>query len=435
MSVDRYGALYVPETWSREILKITDPSSAAPELSVLAGDGMYGGVPTGQVPAATVGLGDPESVSVSPNLTVCVADQSWNRFVEITGVPSVPDAPAVLHTIAGDKSVTLTFDTPGDDGGSAITRYEYSIDGGLTWTTLDVTGEPHHSATITGLTAGTGYTFQVRAVNAVGVGPDLAGAAVTPTSTPEIPRSTDPATITGTDTVGHTLTCARGDWASDPSHYGYQWTRDGVKIRGATHSTYRLRDSDEGHDLSCTVTATDADGAARSTTTAVTVPLSRGAACPIPVGSLAGTVLGPVALGDTRTQARSMLPRFDRYSYHTDNFCLSEGPGIRLGYASKQLLGEAHMRHTLNGRIVLALTANRYYELDGVRPGTKVAAVGRQLGLGQPLRFGRNTWYTIHGPASTGVLKVRHGVIEEVGIANRQITGDRAAERRLLRSF
>ncbi|MGO9902437.1 MAG: fibronectin type III domain-containing protein [Solirubrobacteraceae bacterium] len=157
--------------------------------------------------------------------------------------------------------------------------------------------------------------------------------------------------------------------------------------------------------------------------------------CPVPTGSLAGTVLGPVALGDTQAHVRAMLPRFARYSYHTDNFCLAGGPGIRVGYASARLLGEAHMRPGLAGRIVLALTANRYYTLDGVRPGARVAAVAGQLRLGQPLRLGRNTWYTIHAPAGTGVLKVRHGVIEEVGIANRQITGDRAAERLLLSSF
>jgi hypothetical protein len=93
------------------------------------------------------------------------------------------------------------------------------------------------------------------------------------------------------------------------------------------------------------------------------------------------------------------------------------------------------MRPTLADKIVLVLTANHYYALDGVRPGARIAAVARQLKLGKPFRWGRNTWYLVARHASNGLLKVRHGVILEVGIANRQLTDHHAAEQQLLRSF
>jgi hypothetical protein len=48
---------------------------------------------------------------------------------------------------------------------------------------------------------------------------------------------------------------------------------------------------------------------------------------------------------------------------------------------------------------------------------------------------GLNTWYLAPGTDSRGVLKVRHGVIEEVGIANRRLTASRVAARRFLKSF
>jgi len=41
----------------------------------------------------------------------------------------------------------------------------------------------------------------------------------------------------------------------------------------------------------------------------------------------------------------------------------------------------------------------------------------------------------IPGKTSNGVLKVRDGVVWEVGIANKQLTSNRAAELRLLRNF
>ncbi len=41
----------------------------------------------------------------------------------------------------------------------------------------------------------------------------------------------------------------------------------------------------------------------------------------------------------------------------------------------------------------------------------------------------------IPGATSNGVLKVRHGIIEEVGITNERLTATRAAQTRLLTSF
>jgi hypothetical protein len=50
--------------------------------------------------------------------------------------------------------------------------------------------------------------------------------------------------------------------------------------------------------------------------------------------------------------------------------------------------------------------------------------------------FGGDLKVTL-GPdgASRGVLKVRHGVIEEIGVANRRLTDSSRADRRFLTSF
>ena len=73
-----------------------------------------------------------------------------------------PGAPTNLLLTVGDGQVTLTWDAPEEDGGSAITDYEYRIDGKGRWISTGSTDTTH---TVTGLDNGTEYTFEVRAVN------------------------------------------------------------------------------------------------------------------------------------------------------------------------------------------------------------------------------------------------------------------------------
>lgn len=70
--------------------------------------------------------------------------------------------------------------------------------------------------------------------------------------------------ITGTKTVGQTLTCSSGTWSKSPT-YAYQWLRSGAPIIGATASTRVLAAPDEGALMSCTVTATNAGVSAVAT--------------------------------------------------------------------------------------------------------------------------------------------------------------------------
>ena len=80
---------------------------------------------------------------------------------------TVPDAPMNLLTDATDGAVTLTWEAPENDGGSAITDYEYRIDRRNPWISIGSTDTAH---TLTGLVNGTAYVFEVRAVNRIGRG-------------------------------------------------------------------------------------------------------------------------------------------------------------------------------------------------------------------------------------------------------------------------
>ena len=84
---------------------------------------------------------------------------------------TVPDAPINLVAETTDGAVTLTWEAPEDDGGSAVTDYEYRIDQRGDWISIGSTATTH---TVTGLVNGTTYVFQVRALNRVGrSGPSL----------------------------------------------------------------------------------------------------------------------------------------------------------------------------------------------------------------------------------------------------------------------
>lgn len=76
--------------------------------------------------------------------------------------------------------------------------------------------------------------------------------------------------ITGTLTVGQTLTSSTGTWTgSAPITYTYQWKRAGVAIGGATASTYMLVTADGGALITFTVTGTNAFGNSSATSASV----------------------------------------------------------------------------------------------------------------------------------------------------------------------
>jgi hypothetical protein len=159
--------------------------------------------------------------------------------------------------------------------------------------------------------------------------------------------------------------------------------------------------------------------------------------CPRATGRLTGVTLGRLRLGMTRTRARHILPRFStRGRRFMDFFCLSP-IGIRVGYPSPKLLRTVSKRdrRRVSGRVVLALTADSYYALRGVHPGRRLASVARSLRAGRGFRVGLNTWYLTPNGSSRGVLKVRHGVIEEIGLADKSLTSTRRAALRFFKSF
>jgi hypothetical protein len=88
---------------------------------------------------------------------------------------TVPGAPSISNVTIGSGLANVTFVLPGYDGGSMITRYTVSSNGG------QIVYGTRSPITVTGLTDGAPYTFTVAANNDVGTGADSASSSsVTP---------------------------------------------------------------------------------------------------------------------------------------------------------------------------------------------------------------------------------------------------------------
>jgi hypothetical protein len=125
----------------------------------------------------------------------------------------------------------------------------------------------HSISCIVIATAGS-ETAEEESFNSIAIG----GVSGTEPKNEELPKVSP-----STATVGQRLTCQIGKWSGTPEiKYTYQWLRDGSKIEPAqTEEQYVVQSADEGHKLSCKVTATNGFGEASATSRSVEVPATQ----------------------------------------------------------------------------------------------------------------------------------------------------------------
>ena len=167
-----------------------------------------------------------------------------------TGAPStttsatprtVPGAPTGLTATPGSTQVTLSWTAPITNGGSAITDYviEYSSNDGSSWTTFTDATSTVTSATVTGLTNGTAYTFRVSAVNAAGTGATSTTTSATPRTVPGAPTGL---TVTpGNASVTATWTAPINNGGSAITGYQVGISPDGANWTTLPHGTTTSR--------------------------------------------------------------------------------------------------------------------------------------------------------------------------------------------------
>ncbi len=128
---------------------------------------------------------------------------------------TTPNAPGITSIVADDSELSVRF-SAGATSGSAITSYQYSINGGSTWVTASATSSP---IVITGLANGTRYQVALRAVNIVGSGATSNVIASTPRTTPSAPTISSVTAGANQATVAFTLSNNGG---SPVTNYEYR---------------------------------------------------------------------------------------------------------------------------------------------------------------------------------------------------------------------
>jgi len=93
----------------------------------------------------------------------------------------VPDAPTNLVVTPINTGGMIQFAAPSSIGGSAISNYEYSTDGGTNWVTPSPAITTSPIIISSGLTNCTSYSIKIRAVNTSGSGSVSVEASLTPT--------------------------------------------------------------------------------------------------------------------------------------------------------------------------------------------------------------------------------------------------------------
>jgi Tol biopolymer transport system component len=200
-------------------------------------------------------------------------DPSWQS------VPAtVPGAPTGVAATAGNASAAVSWTAPASDGGSVVTSYRVTASPGGAGVTASGSAR---TATVTGLTNGTSYTFTVAALNAAGTGPSSAP------SNAVIPRAdtTAPTVSTRSPAANATAVAAASNVTATFSE----------AVQGVGGTTFTLRNTSTGAAVAAAVTynattrvATLNPSAALAADTRYTATLTGGSAA---VRDLAGNPL------------------------------------------------------------------------------------------------------------------------------------------------
>ena len=218
------------------------------------------------------------------------AFKGWNLIVY--GHAPTPDAPTVDSVTPGAGSLAVAWTAPAPTTGSEVTAYDLrhiQSDADKTvesnWTVVEevwTAGAGDLEYAVTGLTGGTGYDVQLRAINEWGAGAWSAAASATPqnalpmfnegaTTTRSVAENTprggnvgDPVAASDDDALAYTL--------AGPDAALFEVASDSGQIRVGVTTTLDFEDPDNlDHEYQVTVTATDPSGASASVTVTIAV--------------------------------------------------------------------------------------------------------------------------------------------------------------------
>jgi len=182
------------------------------------------------------------------------------------GGGAIPPSNTVAPVISGSSAIGSTLSsTTGIWTGTPTITYGYQ------WkrSGVDIVGETNSTYVLVVADYNVAITCVVTATNAFG---SASATSNSITGTGVAPVNTVAPVISGTPTVGQTLSSTTGTWTGNPTPtYTYQWKRNGSNIASATSSTYTLVQADATFAITCAVTGTNVVGSAEATSNALTI--------------------------------------------------------------------------------------------------------------------------------------------------------------------
>ena len=158
----------------------------------------------------------------------------------------------VLPVITGTPIVGQTLTCSTGTWTNSPTGYAYQWKRGL----VNI-GTNANTYTLVAADANALISCVVTATNVSGSG-STAATAVGPVL--DVPANTVAPVLSGTPTVGQTLSCTTGTWTNSPTSYAYSWFRGATFISSGASNTYVIVAADTGSSITCFVTATNAAG-------------------------------------------------------------------------------------------------------------------------------------------------------------------------------
>ena len=258
----------------------------APGDSLSCSSGSWTGNPTPTYSYQWLRDATPISGANSSSYSVQTADQGHSLSCRVTATNSAgqQSATSAAVQVPAATSSPLNVSLPAISGSPALGDSLSCSSGGWTgsptptysyqWLrdATPISGAGSSSYTVQTADQGRSLSCRVTATNSAGQQSATSAAVQVPAATSS-PLNVSLPAISGTPAPGDSLSCSSGSWTGNPTPtYSYQWLRDATPISGANSSSYSVQTADQGHSLSCRVTATNSAGQQSATSSAAQVP-------------------------------------------------------------------------------------------------------------------------------------------------------------------
>ena len=213
--------------------------------------------------------------------------------------------------------------------------------------------------------------------------------------------------ISGTTTVGSTLTTTNGTWTGSPTSYTYQWLRNSVAISGAIASTYVLTGADTSMAISCQVTATNSTGSTPANSNVLSIPAIA------PVNTALPTISGVGAVGNNlscSTGAWNNTPTGFTYQWKRGGANISGATSSAYTLVVADATTSITCAVTASNAAGNATATSSPLTIAAVVPiNLAIPTLGGIAGVGQPLTCNIGSWS--NSPTSYSYAWLRDGTV------------------------